>query len=92
MPDAPTIAAAGYPGLDGDGWVGALVPAGTPKDILTLLHREIVRIVALPELQERFAALGLDPVGGTPEEFAQQLRAEDEKWAKVIRAANIKAK
>ena len=92
LPDAPTIAAAGYPGLDGDGWVGALVPAGTPKDILTLLHREIVRIVALPELQERFAALGLDPVGGTPEEFAQQLRAEDEKWAKVIRAANIKAK
>ena len=92
LPDVPTIAAAGYPGLDGDGWVGALVPAGTPKDILTLLHREIVRIVALPELQERFAALGLDPVGGTPEEFAQQLRAEDEKWAKVIRAANIKAK
>ena len=92
VPDVPTIAAAGYPGLDGDGWVGALVPAGTPKDIITLLHREIARIVALPDLQERFAALGLDAVGGTPEEFAQQLRAEDEKWAKVIRAANIKAK
>ena len=92
LPDVPTIAAAGYPGLDGDGWVGALVPAGTPKDIVTLLNREIVRIIAMPELQERFTALGLDPVGGTPEEFAQQLRAEDEKWAKVIRAANIKAK
>jgi tripartite-type tricarboxylate transporter receptor subunit TctC len=91
LPDVPTIAAAGYPGLDGDGWVGVLAPAGTPKEIVTLLNREIVRIIALPEMQERFAALGLDPVGGTPEEFAQQLRAEGEKWAKVIRAANIKA-
>jgi tripartite-type tricarboxylate transporter receptor subunit TctC len=91
LPDVPTIAAAGYPGLDGDGWVGALVPAGTPKEIVALLNREIVRIIALPDMKERFAAIGLDPVGGTPEDFAQQLRAEGEKWAKVIRAANIKA-
>jgi tripartite-type tricarboxylate transporter receptor subunit TctC len=92
LPDVPTIAAAGYAGLDGDGWVGALVPAGTPKDIVAVLNREIVQIVNLPELKDRFVALGLDPVGGTPEAFAQQLRAEDEKWAKVIRAGNIKAK
>ena len=91
LPDVPTIAAAGYPGLDGDGWVGALVPAGTPKDIIALLNREIVKIIALPELQARFASLGLDPVGGTPEQFGHQLRAEGDKWAKVIRAANIKA-
>jgi tripartite-type tricarboxylate transporter receptor subunit TctC len=91
LPDVPTIEAAGYTGLDGDGWVGALVPAGTPKDIVTLLHQEIVKVVTLPELKERLATLGLDPVGGTPEAFAQQLRAEDEKWAKVIRAGNIKA-
>jgi tripartite-type tricarboxylate transporter receptor subunit TctC len=91
LPDVPTIAAAGYPGLDGDGWVGVLVPAGTRKDIITLLNREIVRIIALPELKERFASLGLDPVGGTPEQFGQQMRAEGEKWAKVIRAAGIKA-
>jgi tripartite-type tricarboxylate transporter receptor subunit TctC len=91
LPDVPTIAAAGYPGLDGDGWVGALVPAGTPKDIVALLNREIVQIIAAPEIRERFGALGLDPVGGSPEDFAQQLRAEGEKWARVIRAANIKA-
>src|SRR5262249_16304120 len=91
LPDVPTIAAAGYPGLDGDGWVGALVPAGTPKDIIALLNREIVHIIALPDLKERFGSLGLDPVGGTPEQFGQQLRAEGDKWAKVIRAANIKA-
>jgi tripartite-type tricarboxylate transporter receptor subunit TctC len=91
LPDVPTIAAAGYPGLDGDGWVGALVPAGTPKDIVALLNREIGRIIALPDVKERFGALGLDPVGGTPEDFGRDLRAEGEKWAKVIRAANIKA-
>ena len=83
--------AAGYSGLDGDGWVGALVPAGTPKDIVDQLNGEIVRIVGAPDLKERLATLGLDPVGSTPEAFAQQLRAEEEKWAKVIRAGNIKA-
>jgi tripartite-type tricarboxylate transporter receptor subunit TctC len=91
LPEVPTIAAAGYPGLDGDGWVGALVPAGTPQEVITLLNREIVKIVALPELKERWTSLGLDPATGTPEEFAQQLKAEGEKWAKVIRAANVKA-
>jgi tripartite-type tricarboxylate transporter receptor subunit TctC len=91
VPDVPTIAAAGYPGLDGDGWVGALFPAGTPKDIVTLINREIARIITVPDVKERFATLGLDPVGGTPEDFAHQLRAEGEKWAKLIRAANLKA-
>jgi tripartite-type tricarboxylate transporter receptor subunit TctC len=91
LPDVPTIAAAGYPGLDGDGWVGALFPTKTPKEIVALINREIVRIIALPDVKERFATLGLDPVGGTPDDFAQQLRVEGEKWEKVIRAANIKA-
>jgi tripartite-type tricarboxylate transporter receptor subunit TctC len=87
----PTIAAAGYPGLDGEGWVGALVPAGTPKEIVNLLNREILAVIAQPEAKERLATLGLEPVGSTPEAFAQQLRAEGEKWTKVIRTAGIKA-
>jgi tripartite-type tricarboxylate transporter receptor subunit TctC len=91
VPDVPTIAAAGYPGLDGDGWVGALFPAGTPKDIVALINREIGRIITLPDVKERFATLGLDPVGGTPDDFARALRAEGEKWARLIRAANLKA-
>ncbi len=91
LPDLPTIAQAGYPGLDGDGWVGALVPAGTPKAIIALLQREIARIIALPDMKERLSTLGFDPVGSTPEEFAVQMKLEMEKWAKVIRAANIKA-
>lgn len=91
LPELPTIAQAGYPGLEGDGWVGVLVPASTPADIIALLHREIVAIIALPDMQARLSALGFEPVGDTPEEFALQMKLEMEKWAKVIRAANIKA-
>lgn len=91
LPDLPTIAEAGYPELDGDAWVGVLVPTGTPKDIITLLHREIVRIIAMPDMQQRLATLGLEPVGDSPEEFSAQMKVEMEKWAKVIRAAKIKA-
>ena len=92
MPEVPTIADAGFPGLDGDGWVGALVPAGTPKEIVALLNKQINGIIALPESKEKFAQLGLDAVGGSPEDFARDMRAEGEKWAKVIKAAGIKAK
>jgi tripartite-type tricarboxylate transporter receptor subunit TctC len=91
LPELPTIGQAGYPGLEGDGWVGVLVPAGTPADVIALLHREIVAIIAVPEMKERLSALGFEPVGSAPEEFALQMKLEMEKWAKVIRAANIKA-
>jgi tripartite-type tricarboxylate transporter receptor subunit TctC len=92
LPQVPTIAEAGFPGLDGDGWIGALMPAGTSKDIVSLLHREINGIIAKPAIKARLAVLGLDPVGTTPEEFATLMKAEAEKWAKVIRAAGLKAK
>ena len=91
LPALPTIGQAGYPGLEGDGWVGVLVPAGTPADVIALLHREIVAIIALPDMQGRLSALGFEPVGNTSAEFALQMKLEMEKWAKVIRAANIKA-
>src|ERR1700731_3364354 len=91
LPDLPTIAEAGYPELDGDAWVGVLVPTGTPPDIIALLHREIVKIIATPDMKERLATLGLEPVGNSPEEFTAQMKIEMEKWAKVIQAAKIKA-
>ena len=91
MPDLPTIGEAGYPGLDGDAWIGALVPAGTPKEITTLLQQEIVDVLAMPDLKERLVALGLDAIGSTPEDFTTQMKLELEKWAKVIEAAKIKA-
>jgi tripartite-type tricarboxylate transporter receptor subunit TctC len=91
LPDLPTIGEAGYPELDGDAWIGALVPTGTPKEIVALLQHKIVDILALPDVKERLATLGLDPVGGTPEQFTTQMKLEMEKWAKVIQAAKIKA-
>jgi tripartite-type tricarboxylate transporter receptor subunit TctC len=92
MPEVPTIAAAGFPGMDGDGWVGVLVPAGTPKEIVALLNKQINEALALPELKEKFSAAGLDMIGGSPEDFANIMRTEGERWAKVIKAANVKAK
>jgi tripartite-type tricarboxylate transporter receptor subunit TctC len=91
LPDVPTMTEAGYPDIAGDSWVGVLVPAGTPKEIVTLLHREIAKIIALPDMKERLATLGFEPVVSTPEEFASRIRVEIETWGNVIRAANIKA-
>src|SRR6267154_2522867 len=91
LPDVPTKTEAGYPGIAGDSWVGVLVPAGTSKDIINLLHREIVRIIALPDMKARLGELGYDPIASTPQEFAIRIKVEIENWAKVIRAANIKA-
>ncbi len=90
MPEVPTMAEGGYPDIKGDSWVGVLVPAGTSKEIVALLNREIAKILALPDMKERLATLGCDTVASTPEEFAQRIRTEIETWGKVIRAANIK--
>jgi tripartite-type tricarboxylate transporter receptor subunit TctC len=90
IPDVPTFAEAGLPDQEADTLQAVLVPAGTPPPVVDLLFREIKAIVALPDMRERFAALGLDPVANTPDEFAAQIRREIAKWGKVIRDANIR--
>jgi tripartite-type tricarboxylate transporter receptor subunit TctC len=91
LPDVPTMAESGYPDIEGDSFVGFVVPAGTPKDVIALLNREIVRSLASPEMKERQAALGNDIVASTPEEFGRRIKAELAFWARVIKAANIRA-
>lgn len=91
LPDVPTLAESGYPDIEGDSFVGFVVPAGTPKDVIALLHREIVKSLSTPEMKERQAALGNDIVASTPDEFGQRIRTELALWARVIKAANIKA-
>jgi tripartite-type tricarboxylate transporter receptor subunit TctC len=91
LPEVPTMAEAGYPDIEGEAWFAVIVPARTPKEIIALLHGEIVKIIALPDMKERMATLGFDPVGSAPEECAAQFRTEAAKWAKVIREAGIKA-
>lgn len=91
LPGIPTIADAGYPDIAADIWTAVLVPAGTPKDIVGRLQREIAKLIALPKVKQRMAALGYRPVGNTSDECAAYIEAETAKWAKVIREAGIGA-
>jgi tripartite-type tricarboxylate transporter receptor subunit TctC len=88
--DVPTMAEAGVPDLEAGSMQGILAPAGTPKEIVDLWHRQVARIVALPDVKERLAAMGLDPIANTPDEFAAFIKAEIPRWAAVIKQANIK--
>lgn len=90
LPDVATLAEAGAPDQESEIILGVLVPGGTSQEIVDRLYREIVRIVALPEVRERLSALGFEPIASTPEEFAKRIKSEIDKWAKVIRAGNIK--
>ena len=90
LPDVPTMAEAGYPQIQGNTWVGVMVPAGTPKDIIVLLNREIAKIIATPDMQARLTELSYEPVASSPEEFARRIKTEIATWAGVIRAAHIK--
>ena len=91
LPNIPTMAESGYPDIEGENWFGFIAPAGTPKEIVALLHREIVKLGTLPDVTEKLSALGFEPVGNTPDEFAAQIKRELPKWAKLVRDANIKA-
>lgn len=90
LPDVPTMAEAGYPAIEGEAWFGVVVPKGTPKEVVALLHREIVKVLALPDVKARVTTLGFEPVGSTPAELAAQIKADAVKWGKVIRDAGIK--
>jgi len=84
-PDIPTIAESGVPGYDANAWFGVFAPAGTPVTVINRLHSEIARIVNLPDIRDRFLALGAEPVGSTPEQFSAFYRKEVAKWAKVVK-------
>jgi tripartite-type tricarboxylate transporter receptor subunit TctC len=90
LPDVPTLDESGVPDHRSEFIVGVMVPAGTPGAVVELLHRHIARIVRGADVSGRLAALGYQPVGNTPEEFAAKLRADDATWSKVVRDAKIK--
>jgi len=89
LPDTPAVAET-LPGFAAQSWVGALVPAGTPKEIVARLHAEAKKALADPDVRGKLAAQGFDVVGSTPGEFLAFARVESEKWAKVIRDYNIR--
>jgi len=89
LPGLPTIAEAGVAGYESLSWSGIAVPAGTPKDVVARLNREIAAILAQPDIREKFAQAGAEPVGGPPQQFADHIRSEREKWSKLIRERGI---
>ena len=91
MPELPTMAEAGLPGVEVNIWFGLMAPAGTPQPVVAKLHAETARVLALPEVKSRLEGLGLEVSGNTPAQFAGVLRAELRQWAKLINDAGIKA-
>src|SRR5262250_485924 len=89
LPDVPTMAEAGVSGQESETMQGIFLPAGTPKDIVDLLNREIAKAMALPDVKEKCAQLGFDVVANSPDEFTLYIKKEVEKWGKVIKDANI---
>jgi tripartite-type tricarboxylate transporter receptor subunit TctC len=89
-PDLPTVSEAGVPGYDAVLWYALLAPKGLSKEIVSLWNTEVNRIIQTQEIRERFAAGGLEPSPSTPEESAAMLKREVERWAKVVKQANIK--
>jgi tripartite-type tricarboxylate transporter receptor subunit TctC len=89
LPDVPTVAESGLPGYAMTTWYGLVAPTGVPRDVIARLNTEINRILKLPDIRERFASLGADPVGGSPEQFGAYIRSEVAKFTKVAKERGI---
>ena len=89
FPDIPTVAESGFPDFDVATWHGVLVPPATPRDIVMRLHDELARILAAEDIRAQLAAMGMEPLGGTPEDFAADITADRRHWAMVIRDAGL---
>jgi tripartite-type tricarboxylate transporter receptor subunit TctC len=90
LPDVQTFAEQGIKGQESDTLTGLVVPAGTPKEIVALLQREIAKAVAQPDVKEKLATLGFVAVANTPQEFGERMKAEIEKWGKIVRDAKLR--
>jgi tripartite-type tricarboxylate transporter receptor subunit TctC len=89
LPDVPTIAELGFPGYEISSWQGVFAPAGTPKDVVAKINGELVRMLKVPEVHRRISEEGADPVGSTPDAFANRVKNEITKWTKVIKTSGI---
>jgi tripartite-type tricarboxylate transporter receptor subunit TctC len=90
VPQLPTVAESGVPGFEVDTWYGLFAPTGTPNEIIARLNQETGRALAEPEAKKKMLSMGLDPVGDSSEHFAAYVRSEVDKWAKVVRSADIR--
>jgi tripartite-type tricarboxylate transporter receptor subunit TctC len=90
LPNVPTSKESGYENFEISVWYGILAPAATPREIINRLNAELNKAIQTPDLKEKFASNGVDPLGGTPEQFASYIRSESVRFGKVIKAAGIK--
>jgi len=90
LPAVPTIAEQGFPGYDAAQWVGMLAPRATPGAVVTKLHAETIRILALPDIREKLQAAGVEPVGNAPQEFTAQIRADMLKYGKLAATLSLR--
>jgi tripartite-type tricarboxylate transporter receptor subunit TctC len=89
LPDVPTLEEAGLVGFDLGTWFGVLAPASTPRDVLSRLSIEIINVVKSPGFRKRMDEIGAEPIGNTPEQMARQIRADTEKYAALVKRANV---
>jgi tripartite-type tricarboxylate transporter receptor subunit TctC len=89
LPDVPTVAESGVPGYESLSWSGIAVPAGTPRAVVERLNKDLNSVLSTAEMRQKLAEQGAEMIGGPPETFAQHIRAEREKWSRLIRANNI---
>ena len=90
LPDVPTLHELGLKDFDAVGWNGLLAPAGTPREIVSRLHAEVVRVLAIAEVREQLTSQGADIVGNSPEEFSAWIKTEVKKWADVVKVSGAK--
>jgi tripartite-type tricarboxylate transporter receptor subunit TctC len=91
LPDVPTLAEAGLTGFSADLWLGLWGPAKLPRNITEKLSADLAKLLTLPDVKERLASQGMQPVGNTPAQFAEFVRKENEQWSKVVKSAGVKA-
>jgi tripartite-type tricarboxylate transporter receptor subunit TctC len=92
LPDVPTIAAAaGLPGYEAVSWYALMAPAGTPGEVIEKIWSDTAKVLQVPEVRERLAAMGAEPSGEPPAELAKRIKMEYDRWGEVVRKANIKA-
>jgi tripartite-type tricarboxylate transporter receptor subunit TctC len=90
LPDAPTTAEAGLPGFENTGWFGLLAPTGTPAAVIEKIYRDTGKVLAMPDVKETLAKIGMAPIGNSPAEFAAAMDAESKRWAEIVRKRQVK--